>query len=185
MYEIAHKHIYLSVLQHLSVRCRSVRYTSSSTLPLCPLQESKHESGQYTSRTATSRETSSLSTADALYVTNQTFLLDRYTDRHPKKRDPKQMSKHVIVPRKQAIAEGLGDYFTGKPCSHGHLAPRKTSSSSCTACMDEYKLAVTHNMDFAVARDIPSVRNDTQTEVPAWYINPAYAPALLPLPFIN
>ena len=36
--------------------------------------------------------------------------------------------------RSAALAAGETTYFTGKPCKHGHVAPRNTSDSSCTAC---------------------------------------------------
>lgn len=39
-----------------------------------------------------------------------------------------------IISRKEAIAQGLSHYFTGKPCKHGHLAQRTTKSSNCCEC---------------------------------------------------
>jgi hypothetical protein len=44
--------------------------------------------------------------------------------------------------RAEAKAKGLKQYFTGKPCPHGHVAERYTSSSGCITCCathrDEY-----------------------------------------------
>lgn len=36
--------------------------------------------------------------------------------------------------RKQAILEGKVTYFTGKPCKHGHVAPKRTINGHCTEC---------------------------------------------------
>lgn len=41
----------------------------------------------------------------------------------------------AILPRKDAIAQGLGVYRTGKACKHGHKSYRYTSTSSCIACL--------------------------------------------------
>lgn len=40
-----------------------------------------------------------------------------------------------IIFRKDAIAQGLSKYFTGKPCSNGHLAERYTTSGTCEGCI--------------------------------------------------
>jgi len=40
-----------------------------------------------------------------------------------------------IKNRKSAIAAGDWKYFTGKPCRHGHLSWRYTSSSVCCECL--------------------------------------------------
>lgn len=37
--------------------------------------------------------------------------------------------------RKEAIAAGVGQYFTGKPCKHGHISNRYTQSGACAACV--------------------------------------------------
>ena len=37
-----------------------------------------------------------------------------------------------IISRKEAKAQGLVHYFTGKPCLHGHLAKRNTKNTDCT-----------------------------------------------------
>jgi hypothetical protein len=39
-----------------------------------------------------------------------------------------------IISRKDALAQGLKHYFTGKPCKHGHTAPRFVSTRNCSAC---------------------------------------------------
>lgn len=43
----------------------------------------------------------------------------------------------AIVSRKEAKAEGLIRYFTGKPCKHGHFSERWTSSAACCQCVDK------------------------------------------------
>lgn len=37
----------------------------------------------------------------------------------------------------EALASGNLTYFTGKPCKHGHIAPRLTSTQVCTQCGKE------------------------------------------------
>jgi 5-methylcytosine-specific restriction endonuclease McrA len=39
--------------------------------------------------------------------------------------------------RKKAKAAGATRYFTGLPCSHGHIAERMTSNAWCVACLRE------------------------------------------------
>lgn len=39
-----------------------------------------------------------------------------------------------LISRQAAIDAGLKTYFTGKPCPHGHVAPRFVSSYGCTVC---------------------------------------------------
>ena len=39
-----------------------------------------------------------------------------------------------FISRKQAKAQGLKHYFTGKPCKHGHIAVRLTSKGICMDC---------------------------------------------------
>jgi len=43
--------------------------------------------------------------------------------------------------RKEAKAVGGTQYFTGKPCKHGHLVPKFTSSGSCTECLKHRRRA--------------------------------------------
>lgn len=40
----------------------------------------------------------------------------------------------MLVTRKQALAEGLMYYFTGKPCKHGHVSQRFTNGRQCAEC---------------------------------------------------
>lgn len=42
--------------------------------------------------------------------------------------------KHLPRSRSQARAEGAKEYFTGVPCTHGHIAPRKLKGT-CTTCL--------------------------------------------------
>lgn len=44
-----------------------------------------------------------------------------------------------ILTRKQAIAQGNTQYFTGKPCPHGHIAKRYTITAACTQCVLGYQ----------------------------------------------
>lgn len=40
-----------------------------------------------------------------------------------------------IITRKEALAQGLKTYFTGKPCKHGHVARRCTVRRYCLECL--------------------------------------------------
>ena len=39
-----------------------------------------------------------------------------------------------IITRKEAIAQGLNRYFTGKPCKYGHIVERRCCSKNCLTC---------------------------------------------------
>lgn len=39
-----------------------------------------------------------------------------------------------IVSRASAIADGSKNYFTGKPCKHGHISERIVSNKNCREC---------------------------------------------------
>ncbi len=39
------------------------------------------------------------------------------------------------VARKAAKASGSPRYFTGRPCTNGHIAERQTANGSCLACV--------------------------------------------------
>src|SRR5258705_12372608 len=43
----------------------------------------------------------------------------------------------IIISRKAARAAGLSQYFTGKPCPQGHIAPRIVSNYWCVKCRCE------------------------------------------------
>lgn len=43
--------------------------------------------------------------------------------------------KDLPSKRSEAIKQGIGTYFTGLPCIHGHYAIRRTASGSCSACI--------------------------------------------------
>jgi hypothetical protein len=38
------------------------------------------------------------------------------------------------ITRKEAREAGLKQYFTGKACIHGHIAPRLVSNKTCVEC---------------------------------------------------
>lgn len=44
-----------------------------------------------------------------------------------------------MIGRAEAKAAGLKHYFTGKPCKHGHVAPRQSSTGNCTECQREHQ----------------------------------------------
>ena len=43
-----------------------------------------------------------------------------------------------IITKKEAVAQGLSRYFTGKPCSSGHVCERRVDNSSCMKCLSIY-----------------------------------------------
>lgn len=49
---------------------------------------------------------------------------------------PSHLIKYQFLPKERsaAKAEGKTQYFTGKPCKHGHISLRVTSSGSCVTC---------------------------------------------------
>lgn len=42
--------------------------------------------------------------------------------------------ENIIISRKDALAQGLKRYYTGKPCKHGHVAERILSIRTCATC---------------------------------------------------
>lgn len=42
-----------------------------------------------------------------------------------------------IIRRKDAIAQGLVRYFTGKPCKHGHVSEKTVSGGNCVECYND------------------------------------------------
>jgi hypothetical protein len=44
-----------------------------------------------------------------------------------------------IISRKDALAQGLKHYFTGKPCKREHVAPRFVSTRQCSACQAHHE----------------------------------------------
>ena len=49
-----------------------------------------------------------------------------------------------IISRKDALAQGLKHYFTGKPCKEGHVAVRRTVNCRCQDCERTQNLARHH-----------------------------------------
>jgi len=47
----------------------------------------------------------------------------------------------TIITRKEAIAQGLNRYFTGKPCKHGHVTVRHITTGGCLECLRVNKQA--------------------------------------------
>lgn len=46
-----------------------------------------------------------------------------------------------LITRQEAQAKGLKRYFTGKPCSHDHVAERYTGNKTCVVCANARALA--------------------------------------------
>ena len=43
-----------------------------------------------------------------------------------------------LITRDEAIKRGLTSYFTGKPCNYGHVAQRRTKSTTCCECQKKF-----------------------------------------------
>lgn len=49
------------------------------------------------------------------------------------------ISHHLhLIPRSIAQKLGLRRYFTGEPCSRGHVSERQTSTGQCRTCKSEW-----------------------------------------------
>ena len=60
-------------------------------------------------------------------------------------------TKNLPKTRAEATAIGATHYFTGKPCKHGHIAPRKTKGA-CIVCIEiEWKAANEKRADYFAA----------------------------------
>lgn len=45
-----------------------------------------------------------------------------------------------IISRKEAKVLGLTHYFTGKPCSRGHLSLRYVTTCQCVECLNKWQI---------------------------------------------
>jgi hypothetical protein len=50
-----------------------------------------------------------------------------------------------MTPRSVAKAKGLLTYFTGRPCPHGHVAPRRTDNATCVICQAATNMRMRHS----------------------------------------
>jgi hypothetical protein len=63
--------------------------------------------------------------------------------------------REKIVTLAEARAAGLKRYFTGKPCSRGHVVERQVSNQGCLQCL---RLAKRRHRRSPAASELPSVR---------------------------
>ena len=70
--------------------------------------------------------------------------------------------------RAEAKAQGAAHYFTGEPCKHGHIAPRKTKGA-CTECLrvEWQKAADTRAAYFRAYNQ----REDVKERKHDWYVD--------------
>lgn len=69
--------------------------------------------------------------------------------------------------RKEAQETGNKYYFTGQPCKHGHIAPRKTKGA-CTECLKaEWQQAAGKRADYFVEYN---KRESVKESKSAWYV---------------
>ena len=77
-------------------------------------------------------------------------------------------TKDLPTTRKEAQATGAKYYFTGEPCKHGHIAPRKTKGA-CVDCLkvEWEKAAITraaYFVEYNRREEVKDRKND-------WYID--------------
>jgi hypothetical protein len=76
------------------------------------------------------------------------------------------------ISRTEAKDAGLKQYFTGRPCSRGHVAPRLVSSYGCLACArEDAKSRRESDVAAARARDrakYQATREDRLAQAKAW-----------------
>jgi len=48
--------------------------------------------------------------------------------------------------QQEAIQARESQYFTGKPCKHGHIAPRNTATMECIQCRRGYSRKYTEKV---------------------------------------
>ena len=46
----------------------------------------------------------------------------------------------LILSRSEAKAASIPFYFTGKPCKHGHITPRRVDNCGCIKCLKEWRI---------------------------------------------
>ncbi len=81
----------------------------------------------------------------------------RYTKRRKCVDCWKKESNRPQTLRQVARLTGLTTYFTGKPCSNGHIAPRYTSTGSCSHCVNPPKATKSVRVPNVHASDIPAL----------------------------
>lgn len=70
--------------------------------------------------------------------------------------------------RAEAKAVGAKFYFTGEPCKHGHIAPRKTKGT-CVECLKvEWKQAIKKRADYFVQYN---KKEEVKEKKHNWYMN--------------
>lgn len=93
-----------------------------------------------------------------------------------------------IITRKQAKAQNLTNYFTGKACKNGHIAPRNTKSGVCykctNACGRKWYNKNKQNIDWKKKRIINNIKNRAKAKKIPFNINvndliwPTHCPVL-------
>jgi 5-methylcytosine-specific restriction endonuclease McrA len=72
------------------------------------------------------------------------------------------MADKKIITRKEARAQGLQRYFTGRPCKHDHTAERMTCNGGCVLCRDGWRAM--HPERVQMSRD-KWVQNNPEREI--------------------
>ena len=72
-----------------------------------------------------------------------------------------------IISRKDAKAQGLKHYFTGKPCKRGHVELRLVSSEGCMACAADKA----RNRYHSVLKHDPAYRAAAVVKMANWRVN--------------
>lgn len=57
----------------------------------------------------------------------------------------KNPENFMLRTREEAAKLGRKLYFTGRPCTHGHTAPRYVTTGGCLGCLEKWKQASAKN----------------------------------------
>jgi 5-methylcytosine-specific restriction endonuclease McrA len=76
-------------------------------------------------------------------------------------------TKNLPKTRAEAKATGASHYFTGLPCKHGHIAPRKTKGVCIECLKEEWKQSAEKRSDYFSAYN---QREEVKDAKNSWYI---------------
>jgi hypothetical protein len=75
-----------------------------------------------------------------------------------------------IIARKDALAQELTHYFTGKPCKHGHICLRYAKTANCTKCLYERAQRPEEKAKLALAMQCKKRKAARKARQAAYYI---------------
>ena len=79
------------------------------------------------------------------------------------------MGEELPKTRKQALEQGVTQYFTGKPCKFGHVAPRFTHNRNCKECVHRRNRKRTKNNYWTEYGDSDAYKEKKRAYAREWY----------------